>query len=84
MMRAVSLPGRAGQGGGDRGGHAAAGAGGGQDDVGQAAEECLPARAVLGGGDVEAGDLPIAVSVDAGGDQPVHQHGAAALADSQG
>jgi len=38
---------------------------------GQAAQERQPSRAVPGGGHVQAEDLPLAVGVDAGGDQGV-------------
>ena len=79
----------AGQGGGDRGDQAGVRVGGDQHHPGQAAgdqaaEERQPAGAVLGGGDLEAEDLPVPVGVDPGGDQAVHQHGAAALAHPQG
>jgi hypothetical protein len=60
--------------GGDQG-HA------GQAAGDQAAQERQPPGAVLGGGDVDAQDLPLAVGVDAGGDQRVHVHRPAALAD---
>jgi hypothetical protein len=64
------------------------GIGGDQGDSGQAAggqvaEEPQPARAVLGGGDLQAQDLPVALGVHAGRDQRVHVHGAAVLADLQ-
>jgi hypothetical protein len=89
VVRSASLPARAGQGRGDRGDQPGVRVGGDQHHPGQAAghqaaEERQPPRAVLGGGDLEAGDLPVPVGVDPGGDQPVHQHGAAALADPQG
>jgi hypothetical protein len=38
---------------------------------------------VFGGGDVQAQDLAVPVSVDAGGEQGVHVHDPAALADLQ-
>ncbi len=47
----------------------------------QAAQERQPPGAVLGGGDVQAQELPPAVSVHASGDQRVHVHRPAALAD---
>jgi hypothetical protein len=47
-------------------------------------QERQPSRAVLGGGHVQAEDLPLAVGVDAGGDQGVHVDGTAALADLLG
>jgi hypothetical protein len=53
----------------------------GQAAGGQAAQERQPPRAVLGAGHVDAEDFPVPVSVDTGGDQAVHIHGAAALAD---
>ena len=88
-MRPASLPARARQGGGDRGDQPGVRVGGDQHYPGQAAgdqaaEERQPPGAVLGGGDVEAEDLPLAAGVDPGGDQPVHQHRAATLTDPQG
>ena len=56
----------------------------GQAAGGQAAQERQPPRAVLGAGHVEAEDLPAPVRVDAGRDQAVHVHRAAALADLLG
>jgi hypothetical protein len=47
----------------------------------QAAQERQPPDAVLGGGHLDAEDLPLAVVVDAGGDQGVHVHCPPALAD---
>ena len=87
-MRAAPLPGRAGQGRADRGDQAAVGVGGDQLDPGQAAggqvaEEPEPAGAVLGGGDLQAEDLPVPVGVDPGRDQGVHVDHPAALADLQ-
>jgi hypothetical protein len=83
---AAPLPGRAGHGGADRLGQAAVGVGGDQGDAGQAAggqvtEERQPPGAVFGGGDVQAQDLPVAVGVDAGGQQRVDVDDPAALAD---
>jgi hypothetical protein len=88
-MGPASLPAGAGQGRCDGGDQAGVGVGGdqlhaGQAAGGQAAEERQPPGAVLAGGDVQAQDLPPAVGIDPGGDEPVHQHGAAALADLHG
>ena len=47
----------------------------------QVAEESEPASAVLGGGDLQAEDLPMPVGVDAGGDQGVDRDHPAAFAD---
>jgi hypothetical protein len=55
----------------------------GQAAGGQVPEEGQPAGAVLGGGDLQAEDLPMPVGVHAGGDQGVHAHHPAALADLQ-
>jgi hypothetical protein len=68
VVRAASLPAGARQRGGDRGDQAGVGVGGDQHDAGQAAgdqaaEERQPSRAVLGTGDVQAQDLPLAVSL---------------------
>ena len=84
-MGSASLPGGAGQRGADRLDQTAVGVAGDQGDPGQAAggqvaEEPQPAGAVLGGGDVQAEDLPVAVGVDPGGQQGVHVHRPAALA----
>lgn len=83
-MGATPLPGRARQRGGDC--IAQPGMAVGDDHVhpgqaagDQAAQERQPARAVLGGNDVQAENLPLTVGVDAGGDQGVHRHRAAAL-----
>jgi hypothetical protein len=86
---AAPLPGRARQGGGDRGGQAGVGVGGHQHHPRkpprhEAAEERQPSGAVFGAGDVQAEDLPLAVSVDTGRDQRVDQHRAPALADPHG
>jgi hypothetical protein len=56
----------------------------GQAAGGQAAQERQPPGAVFGAGDVQAEDLPVPVGVDAGSDQGVHVHRAAALADLLG
>ncbi|CKP46442.1 Uncharacterised protein [Mycobacterium tuberculosis] len=61
------------------------GVAGDQRDPGQAAgdqvaEERQPAGPVLGGGDLDAQDLSVALGVDAGGDQGVHPDDAACLA----
>jgi hypothetical protein len=53
----------------------------GQAAGGQVPEEGQPAGAVLAGGHLDAQDLAVSVSVDAGGDQGVHRHHAATLAD---
>jgi uncharacterized protein YceK len=63
------LPCRAGQGRADGCGQAAVRVGGDQGDAGQAAggqvaEEREPSGAVLGGGDLQAEDLPVALRVD--------------------
>ena len=86
VVGAAPLPRGAGQGRADRGDQAGVGVAGDQLDPGQAAgeqaaEERQPAGAVLGGGDVQAEDLPVPVGVDAGRDQRVHADDAAALAD---
>jgi hypothetical protein len=70
-MGAASLPSGAGESGADRLDQAAVRVGGHQPDAGEAArgqvaEEPQPAGAVLGGGHVQAEDLPIAVGVDPG------------------
>ena len=70
-MGAASLPSGAGEGGADRRDQAAVRVAGDQGDPrqaagGQVAEEPQPAGAVLGGGHVQAEDLPIAVGVDPG------------------
>ncbi|OCQ85388.1 hypothetical protein A4260_11025 [Streptococcus pneumoniae] len=84
-MGSAALPGRCGQGGADRGHQAGVGVAGDQRDPGQAAgdqvaEERQPAGPVLGGGDLDAQDLSVALGVDAGGDQGVHPDDAACLA----
>ena len=76
-MGAAALPGRPGQGGADRGHQPGVGVAGDQFDPGQAAggqrpQERQPARAVLGGGDVDAQDLAVALGVDPDRDQRVH------------
>ena len=83
------LPGRSGQHRGDRVAQALVAVGGDQGHAGQAAgdqapEERQPPGAVLGAGHVDTEDLPLAAGVDAGGDQGVHVHRAAALADLLG
>jgi hypothetical protein len=50
----------------------------------QSAQECQPAGAVLGGGDVQAEDLAVPVGVDADRDQRMTVDDAAALADLLG
>ena len=60
--------------------------GGDQPDSGQPAggevpEEGQPAGAVFGAGDLQAEDLAVPVSVHPGGEQRVHVHHPAALAD---
>src|SRR3954454_12975121 len=50
---------------------------------GQIPEEGQPAGAVLGGGDLQAEDLPVPVAVDAGRDQGVHVDHPAALTNLQ-
>jgi hypothetical protein len=47
----------------------------------QPAQKRQPAGPVLGGGDVQAQDLPVPVSIDPGRDQGVHVHHTAVLAD---
>lgn len=47
----------------------------------QPAHERQPARAVLGGGDVQVEDLPVPVAVDAGREQGVHVDYAAVFTD---
>ena len=84
-MGPASLPCGAGQHSGDRVAQPVVAVGGdqlhaGQAAGGQAAQECQPPRAVLGGGDIQAQDLPLPVRVGAGGDQRVHVHRPAALA----
>ena len=56
----------------------------GQAAGGQPAQERQPPRAVLGAGDLQAQDLPVAAGIDAGGDQGMHVHRAPALADLLG
>ncbi len=85
VVGSAALPGRCGQGGADRGHQAGVGVAGDQRDPGQAAgdqvaEERQPAGPVLGGGDLDAQDLSVALGVDAGGDQGVHPDDAACLA----
>src|SRR3954470_12227097 len=85
---AAALPGGAGQGRADGVDQAAVGVGGDELDSGEAAggevaEEGQPAGAVLGGGDLQAEDLPVPVGVHPGGDQGVHADHPAALADLQ-
>jgi hypothetical protein len=85
-VRAAALPPGAGQGGADRLDQPAMGVAGDQLDPGEAAggqvpEEGQPAGAVLGGGDLQAQDLPVPVGVHAGRDQGVHVDDSAALAD---
>ena len=53
----------------------------GQPTSCEAAEEAQPTSTILGGGDVDAEDLPVPVGVDAGGDQHMHRHHPAALTD---
>jgi len=55
----------------------------GQAAGGQVAEEPQPPRAVLGGGDLQPQDLPVPVPVHPRGEQRVHVHHPAALADLQ-
>lgn len=83
---AAALPRDAGQHGSDRGHESGVGVGDGEVDAGQAAggqraQERQPAGAVLAGGDVQAEDLPVAVGVDADGDQGMDVDDATALAD---
>jgi hypothetical protein len=83
-VRAAALPGRAGQGRPDRGDQPVVGVGGDQRDAGQAAggqvaEEPEPAGAVLGGGHLQAQDLPVSIGVHARGNQGVHVHHPPAL-----
>jgi hypothetical protein len=87
-MGPAPLPAGAGQGRADRGHELAVRVGGDQLDAGQAAggqvpEEPRPPRAVLGGGDLQAQDLPVPVGVDPGGEQRVDAGDPAALADFQ-
>jgi len=87
-MRSASLPGRPGHGRPDRSDEALVGVAGDQFDPvqaagGQVTEELQPTGAVLGGGDVDAEDLPVAVGVDTGRDQGVHPGDPAALPDLQ-
>lgn len=61
-------------------------AGGDELDAGQVAgdqkvREGQPARAVLGGGDVQAQQFAVSIGVDADGDQGVAAYDAAAFAD---
>ena len=85
----AALPGRSGQHRGDGVDEAPVGVG---DDQGhareppghQAAQEGRPARPVLGGDEVEAEDLPVAVGVHPGGDDDGHVDDAAALSDLLG
>jgi hypothetical protein len=77
----TAWPGRA-----DGLGQAAVRVGGDQGDAGQAAggqvaEERQPPGAVLGGGDLRAEDLPVAVGVHAGGKHRVDVDGPPGLAD---
>ncbi len=70
VVGSAALPGRCGQGGADRGHQAGVGVAGDQRDPGQAAgdqvaEERQPAGPVLGGGDLDAQDLSVALGVDA-------------------
>src|SRR6266516_4737535 len=81
VVRPAALPGCAVQYRGDRVNQAGVGVAGDELDAGQAAQERQPAGAVLAGGDVQAKDLPVPVSVDAGRDQGVHVHRAPALTD---
>ena len=89
VVRPAALPRGPGQHGGDRVHQPGVVVAGHQLDAGQAAggqaaQERQPARAVLGAGHVDAEDLPAPVGVDAGRDQAVHVHRAAALADLLG
>ena len=68
-MGAAALPGRAGQGGPDRGHQAGVGIAGDQLDSGQAAggqrpPERQPARPIFGCGDVDTQDFAVALGVD--------------------
>ena len=83
-MGAAALPGRAGQGGTDRLDQPAVRVAGdelnsGQPAGGQIAEEPEPARAVLGGSDLQAQDLPVPVSIHTGRHERVHVDHPAAL-----
>lgn len=75
-MRSASLPPRPGQGRAGRGDQPRVSVAGDELDPGEAAgdevaEEGQPAGAVLGGADLQAGDLPVTLRVHAGR----HQHG---------
>ena len=79
-MGAAPLPIGAGKGSADRLDQPAVGVGGDQADAGEAAgdqvaEERQPAGAVLGGGHLQAEDLPVAVGVYPGREQGVDVHG---------
>ena len=85
-MRAAPLPRGARQHGGDRVHQPGVVSAGHQRHAGQAAgsqaaQERHPACAVLGAGHVDAQDLAVPLSIDAGRDQAVHVHRPAALAD---
>jgi hypothetical protein len=67
-MGATALPAGAGQGGADRLGQPAVPIRGDQRNAGQVAEESQPPGAVLGGGDVQAQDLPVPYPPGAGSD----------------
>ncbi len=89
VVGAAALPRGAGQHRTDRVDEAGVGVGDDELDAGQATgdqgtQEGQPAGAVLGGGDVQAEDLAVAVGVDADRDQRVHVDDAAALADLLG
>jgi hypothetical protein len=86
VVGATALPGRAGQRGADRVDQPAVRIGGDQLNAAEAAggqvpEERQPAGAVLGGGDLQAEDLPVPVGVHPGRHERVHVHHPAALAD---
>ena len=86
VVGATPLPAGAGQGRGDRAHQAGVCVAGHQPDPGQAAgaqvaEEGQPAGTVLAGGDLDAEDLAVPISVDASGDQGVHGHDPATFAD---
>jgi hypothetical protein len=81
---AAALPPDTGQGRDDRGDQSGVGVGGDEAHAGEAAgdqvaEECQPAGAVLGGGDLHAEDLPVSVGVHPGRHQRMHRDHAAAL-----